>query len=79
MSASAGTGSASSARDAWKSPDALYRLHWDKSKGFIRLAMRAKAPIILHMGIGIDETTALVIRGSGASIEALREELRLER
>ncbi len=44
------------ARDALKGSEALYRLPWDKSHGFVRLAMEARAPIVLCMGIGIDET-----------------------
>lgn len=44
------------ARDAMKGPEGLYRLHWAQSKGFIRVAMRAGVPIILHMGIGTDDT-----------------------
>ncbi len=43
------------ARDALKRKDRRYTLHWDKSKGFIRVALRAKVPIILHMGIGTDD------------------------
>ncbi len=44
------------ARDAMKRADSRYILHWDKSKGFIEVAMKAKVPIILHMGIGTDDT-----------------------
>ncbi len=44
------------ARDALKGPDELYKLQWHKSRGFIRVAMRAQVPIILHVGIGTDDT-----------------------
>lgn len=44
------------ARDALKEQDRLYRLHWENAFGFIEVAMRAQVPIILHMGIGIDES-----------------------
>jgi len=44
------------ARDAWKGPEGLYKLHWEKSFGFIEVAMKAGVPIILHMGIGTDDT-----------------------
>lgn len=44
------------ARDAWKGPESRYKLHWEKSFGFIEVAMKTGVPIILHMGIGPDET-----------------------
>lgn len=44
------------ARDAMKGPEGLYKLHWEKSFGFIEVAMKTGVPIILHMGIGIDDT-----------------------
>lgn len=44
------------ARDALKGKDARYRLHWEKSTGFIEVAMAARVPVILHMGIGTDDT-----------------------
>ncbi|MCU0598867.1 MAG: acyltransferase family protein [Desulfobacterales bacterium] len=44
------------ARDAWKGPEGCYKLHWEKSYGFIEVAMKTGAPIILHIGIGIDDT-----------------------
>lgn len=44
------------ARDAFKGPEGRYRLHWEHSRGYIRLALRAQVPIILHMGIGTDDT-----------------------
>ncbi len=50
------------ARDALKDGDSLYRLHWDKSFGFVQVALRAQAPIILHMGIGTDETYRILGR-----------------
>lgn len=44
------------ARDAMKGSDARYHLHWDRSFGFVRLAMRANVPVLLHMGVGTDDT-----------------------
>jgi 1-acyl-sn-glycerol-3-phosphate acyltransferase len=50
------------ARDSLKSPEGRYRLHWDKSFGFVRLAMRAGVPVVLHMGIGPDDTYRILRR-----------------
>jgi 1-acyl-sn-glycerol-3-phosphate acyltransferase len=44
------------ARDAWKGPEGRYKLHWEKSYGFIEIAMKTGVPITLHIGIGIDDT-----------------------
>ena len=44
------------ARDAMKRSESRYNLHWGKSKGFIEVAMKADVPIILHMGIGTDDS-----------------------
>ncbi len=44
------------ARDAMKGPEGRYKLHWEKSYGFIEVAMKTGVPIILHMGIGTDDT-----------------------
>jgi 1-acyl-sn-glycerol-3-phosphate acyltransferase len=44
------------AREALKGPDDLYRLRWEQSKGFIEVALRAQAPIIFHLGVGIDDS-----------------------
>lgn len=44
------------ARDAWKGPKGRYKLHWQKSYGFIEVAMKTGVPIILHIGIGTDDT-----------------------
>ena len=44
------------ARDAMKGPEGRYKLHWEKSFGFIEVAMRTGAPVILHIGIGTDDT-----------------------
>lgn len=48
------------ARDAMKKPDSLYKLHWEKSFGFIEVAMKSGVPIILHMGIGTDDTYRII-------------------
>lgn len=50
------------ARDALKRADRLYKLHWEHAKGFVRVAMTAQVPIILHMGIGSDETYKILGR-----------------
>jgi len=50
------------ARDAWKGPESRYKLHWEKSFGFIEVAMKTGAPIILHMGIGTDDTYRVLTR-----------------
>ncbi len=44
------------AREALKSPHERYRLKWGHSYGFVRLALRAQVPVILHMCIGNDDT-----------------------
>jgi 1-acyl-sn-glycerol-3-phosphate acyltransferase len=44
------------ARDAMKGPEDRYKLHWEKSFGFIEVAMKTGVPIILHVGIGPDDT-----------------------
>lgn len=44
------------ARDAMKGPEGRYHLHWERSFGFVRLAMRAQVPVVLHMGVGTDDT-----------------------
>ncbi len=44
------------AREALKGARDRYRLMWDQSRGFVRLAMRARAPVVLFMGMGIDDT-----------------------
>jgi 1-acyl-sn-glycerol-3-phosphate acyltransferase len=50
------------ARDAMKGPEGLYKLHWEKSFGFIEVAMKTGVPIILHMGIGTDDTYRILGR-----------------
>jgi len=50
------------ARDAFKGRDGRYKLHWEKSTGFIKLAMKTNVPIILHMGIGSDDIYNIIGR-----------------
>ncbi len=50
------------ARDAMKGPEGRYKLHWEKSYGFIEVAMKTGVPIILHMGIGTDDTYRILGR-----------------
>ncbi len=49
-------------RDSMKGPEGRYKLHWEKSYGFIEVAMKTGAPIILHMGIGTDDTYRILGR-----------------
>ena len=44
------------ARGALKHKENSYRLHWERSMGFVRLAMRAEVPVVLHMCCGSDDT-----------------------
>jgi len=48
------------ARDAMKGHEGRYKLHWEKSYGFIEVAMKTGVPIILHMGIGTDDTYRII-------------------
>jgi 1-acyl-sn-glycerol-3-phosphate acyltransferase len=41
---------------ALKRKENSYRLHWERARGFVRLAMRARAPVVLHMCCGSDDT-----------------------
>ena len=50
------------ARDTMKGPEGRYKLHWKKSFGFIEVAMKTGAPVILHMGIGTDDTYRILGR-----------------
>jgi 1-acyl-sn-glycerol-3-phosphate acyltransferase len=65
------------AREALKPREMRYRLRWDKSFGFVRLALRAQVPVILHMGIGIDESWHIVgrIRWTGRVMGSDKYEL----
>jgi 1-acyl-sn-glycerol-3-phosphate acyltransferase len=44
------------AREALKDDDQRYRLQWGHSTGFVKLAMETDVPVILHMGIGTDDS-----------------------
>lgn len=50
------------AREALKKPHQRYKLLWDHSFGFIRLAMKTNVPIILNMAIGPDDTYRILGR-----------------
>jgi len=50
------------ARDALKGREGRYKLHWDKSKGYVRVAMQAQVPVIVHVGIGTDDTYRILGR-----------------
>ena len=43
------------AREALKGSKGRYSLAWEKSKGFVRVALRAGAPIVPVAGIGVDD------------------------
>jgi 1-acyl-sn-glycerol-3-phosphate acyltransferase len=43
------------AREVFKGAKERYALAWEKSKGFVRLALRARAPVVPVAGIGVDE------------------------
>jgi 1-acyl-sn-glycerol-3-phosphate acyltransferase len=49
------------AREALHDPEEAYRLDWDKSRGFIRTALRAQKPIIPIAGIGNEELYVQVV------------------
>jgi 1-acyl-sn-glycerol-3-phosphate acyltransferase len=55
------------AREVLKEPHLKYRLLWEKSVGFVRLALAAKVPIIPFAAAGVDDTFNVVtrLRGSG--------------
>ena len=54
------------ARDALKDRSGRsIRLHWDGSKGFVRVAMEAQVPVIVHIGIGTDDTYRILGRITG--------------
>ena len=48
------------ARDAMKGSEGRYKLHWEKSYGFIEVAMKTGVPVILHMGIGTEAMSVLL-------------------
>jgi 1-acyl-sn-glycerol-3-phosphate acyltransferase len=55
------------AREVLKHERDKYRLLWQKSVGFVRLALAAKVPIIPFAAAGVDDTFRVVshLRGSG--------------
>ncbi|MDB4945827.1 MAG: uncharacterized protein JWP97_5361 [Labilithrix sp.] len=55
------------AREVLKHQRDKYRLLWDKSVGFVRLALAAKVPIIPFAAAGVDDTFNVVshLRGTG--------------
>ncbi len=50
------------AREALKPREGRYRLNWTKSFGFVQVALRAQVPIILNMGISIDDSWHIIGR-----------------
>jgi 1-acyl-sn-glycerol-3-phosphate acyltransferase len=55
------------AREVFKSEADKYRCLWERSIGFVRLAIRARVPIIPFAAAGVDDTFRVVthLRGSG--------------
>lgn len=51
------------AKEAFKPSRDRYRLMWERRKGFVRLAMQARAPIVPAVCIGIDETYHVLLEG----------------
>jgi 1-acyl-sn-glycerol-3-phosphate acyltransferase len=49
------------AKEALGDPDAVYRLQWERSRGFIRTALRAQKPIIPVAGLGNEELYVQVV------------------
>lgn len=43
------------ARDAFKGSKERYRLQWQRSAGFVRVALEAEVPIVPVAGIGVDD------------------------
>lgn len=56
------------AREVLKDQRDKYRLIWDKSVGFVRLAISAGVPIVPFAAAGVDDTFNIIahLRGSGA-------------
>ncbi|MBJ6760845.1 acyltransferase family protein [Myxococcaceae bacterium JPH2] len=44
------------AHETFKLPRARYRLRWERTLGFVRLAARAGVPVIPFAGFGVDDT-----------------------
>jgi 1-acyl-sn-glycerol-3-phosphate acyltransferase len=65
------------AREALKTEDQRYRLQWEQSTGFVRLAMETEVPVILHMGIGPDDSYRILgkLRPFGALLGHTKYEL----
>lgn len=56
------------AREVFKhDPAHRYRLRWDKSQGFVRVALRAGVPVVPFAAAGVDDTFGILsrLRGSG--------------
>jgi 1-acyl-sn-glycerol-3-phosphate acyltransferase len=49
------------AKEALSTPEDVYRLQWENSRGFIRTALRAQKPIIPVAGIGNEELYVQVV------------------
>lgn len=49
-----------------RGPDDLYRLRWETSTGFVRVALQAGVPIIPFAAAGVDHTYKIVSRLTGS-------------
>lgn len=54
------------AREVFKQERDKYRLQWQKSLGFVRLALEARVPVIPFAAAGVDDTYRVVGRLSGS-------------
>jgi 1-acyl-sn-glycerol-3-phosphate acyltransferase len=63
------------AREVFKTEADKYRCLWDKSVGFVRLAIEARVPIIPFAAAGVDDTYRVVtrLRGSGTMLMGHRK------
>ena len=43
-------------REVFKRPDERYRLQWERSSGFARVAIAAGAPVVPFAGLGVDDS-----------------------
>ena len=60
------------AKEAWKSSRYRYRLLWQGRYGFVRLALRNRAPIIPSANVGTDDTYHVFFDGYTTAYKLLR-------
>lgn len=59
-------------KEAWKSSRYRYRLLWQGRHGFVRLALRNRAPIIPSANVGTDDTYLVLLDGYTTSYKLFR-------